>query len=136
MSISVSKREVYHAEFRSREPKEKPTMFELWSNTQLRAAIDTLLDRVERDEALRVELAAQLENIYNTLADHCFRDYFGALDAAIDNHVALTDSMQSRAELLDALMAEYGKRMVVAMAASRTFVGPCYQRPASSGFIT
>jgi hypothetical protein len=39
--------------------------------------------RAERDEAMRAELAAQLENIYNTLADPSFCDYFGALDAAI-----------------------------------------------------
>jgi hypothetical protein len=77
----------------------------------------------ERDEALQAELAAQLQNIYNTLADSSFRDYFGALDAAISNHIVLSDALDSRAALLDALMAEYEKRMTVAMAASRTFVG-------------
>jgi hypothetical protein len=35
----------------------------------------------------------------------------------------LSDALDSRAALLDALMAEYEKRMTVAMAASRTFVG-------------
>jgi hypothetical protein len=100
--------------------------FELWSNTQLSDAIQTLLDRVERDEALRFELDAQRADIYNALADPSFRDYFGVIDAAVDSHIALTDSMQSRAELLDALMAEYGKRMAMAMAASRTFVGPSH----------
>lgn len=48
------------------------------------------------------------------------------IEAAIDSHIAVTDSMQSRTELLDALMVEYGKRMDVAMAASKTFVGPSY----------
>jgi hypothetical protein len=109
--------------------------FELWSNTQLRDAIDSLMARAERDQALRPELAAQLANIYDALADPYFRDYFGVIDAAITNHIALSDSLDSRAALLDELMAEYGKRMGVAMAASRTFVGPRYQRPASSGFV-
>ena len=36
--------------------------FELWSNAQLLDAVETLMDRAERDEALRAELAAQLEN--------------------------------------------------------------------------
>jgi hypothetical protein len=40
--------------------------YKSFSNTQLLDAIDSLLTRAERDEALRVELAAQLENIYNT----------------------------------------------------------------------
>jgi len=51
----------------------------LLSNTQLADAIGTLMERVKRDEALRAELAAQLENIYNTLADPSFRDLFGCL---------------------------------------------------------
>jgi hypothetical protein len=96
--------------------------YTLFSNAQLSDAIDSLLARAERDEAMRAELAAQLENIYNTLADPSFRDLFGVLDAAVDNHIVLSDSLDSRAALLDALMAEYGKRMAVAMAASRTFV--------------
>jgi hypothetical protein len=37
---------------------------ELWSNTQLLDAIDSLLARAERDESLRAGLAAQLTNIY------------------------------------------------------------------------
>lgn len=78
---------------------------------------------------------AQLENIYSALADPSFRDYFGVIDAAIDSHNAVTDSMEARAELLDALMAESGSRMAMAMAGNRTFVGPCYQTPASSGFV-
>ncbi len=93
------------------------------------------MDRAERDEALRSELDAQLADIYDAMADPSFRDYFGVIDAAIDSHIALTDGMQSRAELLDALMAEYGKRMDVAMTASRTFVGASYQTPTGSGFI-
>ena len=97
--------------------------YTLFSNTQLLDAIDSLMERSERDEAMRAELAAQLENIYNTLADASFRDLFGALDAAIDNHIALSDALDSRAELLDALMAEYGNRMATAMAGNRTFVG-------------
>jgi hypothetical protein len=101
--------------------------FELWSNTQLLGTIEKLMVRAGKDEALRAELAAQLENIYNILDDPSLRDYFGALDAAIDNHIALTDSMQSRADLLDALMAEYGKRMAMAMTASRTFVGASHR---------
>jgi hypothetical protein len=67
-----------------------------------------------------------LANIYDALADPSFRDYFGVIDAAIDSHIAVTDSMQSRAEVLDALMAEYGNRMAMAMAAGRTFVGPSH----------
>jgi len=98
--------------------------YKLFNNTQLADAIDSLMDRAERDEAMRAELAAQLENIYNTLADPSFRDLFGALDAAIDNHIALSDSLDSRAALLDALMAEYGKRMAMAMATSRRRLGP------------
>src|SRR5260370_10109058 len=89
--------------------------YTLFSNTQLLDAIDSLMERSERDEAMRAELAAQLENIYNTLADASFRDLFGALDAAIDNHIALSDALDSRAELLDALMPEYGNRMAKAM---------------------
>jgi hypothetical protein len=100
--------------------------FELWSNTQLAAAIEKLLDRAERDEALRPELAAQLANIYDALADPSFRDYFGVIDAAITNHIALSDALDSRAALLDELMAEYGKRITAAMAATRTFVGPSH----------
>ena len=84
------------------------------------------MDRAERDEALRAELAAQLADICDALADSSLRDYAGAIDAAIDSHIALTDSMQSRAEVLDALMAEYVKRMVMVTAAKRTFVGPSY----------
>ena len=109
--------------------------FELWSNTQLSHAIMMLMDRAETDEALRAELDAQLADIYDALGDPSLKDYVGAIDAAIDSHIAVTDSMQSRAELLDALMAEYGKRMAMAMGTSRTFVGTCYQRPASSGFV-
>jgi hypothetical protein len=97
--------------------------YTLFSKTQLRDTIDRLLDRVERDEALRPELDAQLANIYDALADPSFRDYFGVIDAAIDSHIAVTDSMETRAELLDALIAEYGNRMATAMATGRTFVG-------------
>jgi|ERR1700686_327248 hypothetical protein len=100
--------------------------YALWSNTQLRDAIEKLMVRVEQDEAKRPELDAQLANIYNALADPSFRDYFGVLEAAIDSHIAVTDAMETRAALLDALMAEYGKRMAIAMAASRTFVGPSH----------
>jgi hypothetical protein len=97
--------------------------YTLFSNTQILDAIDTLLNRVERDEAMRAELAAQLENIYNALSDPSYKDSLGALDAAIDNHITLSDALDSRAALLDALMAEYGKRTAVALAASSTFVG-------------
>ena len=102
--------------------------YTLFSNTQLLDAIDSLMEHSERDEALRAELAAQLENIYDALADPSFRDYSGVLNAAIDSHIAVTDSMGSRAALLDALMAEYGNRMAMAMAmaARRTFVGPSH----------
>jgi len=48
------------------------------------------------------------------------------LDAAITNHIALNDSLDSRAALLDELMAEYGRRIAMAMAAGRTFVGPSH----------
>ena len=88
--------------------------YALWSNTQLRDAIEKLMVRVEQDEAKRPELDAQLANIYNALADPSFRDYFGVLEAAIDSHIAVTDAMETRAALLDA------------MAASRTFVGPSH----------
>lgn len=81
--------------------------YTLFSNTQLLDAIDSLMDRAERDEALRPELDTQLANIYDALADPSFRDHFGVIDAAIDSHIAVTDSMETRAELLDALMAEY-----------------------------
>jgi hypothetical protein len=77
----------------------------------------------------------QQENIYSALGGPSFRDHFGVIEAAANAHIALSDAIESRAGLLDALMGEYGKRMAMAMAARRTFVGPCYQRPASSGFI-
>ena len=48
---------------------------ELSNTAELFDAIQKLM---ERDEALRAELAAQLENIY-ALADPSFRDYFGVL---------------------------------------------------------
>lgn len=48
------------------------------------------------------------------------------IDAAVDAHIALSDGMESSAELLDVLIDECEKRMAVAMAASRTFVGPSY----------
>jgi hypothetical protein len=108
--------------------------FELWSNTQLLTAIDSLMARAENDEAQRADLAAQQENIYSALDDPSFRDHFGVIEAAVNTHIALSDAIESRAELLDTLMLEYGKRMAVAMAASRTFVGLCYQRPAT-GFV-
>jgi hypothetical protein len=97
--------------------------YTLFSYIQLADAIDSMMERSERDETLRSELDAQLENICDALTDPSFRDYFGAIDAAIDSHIAVTDSMETRTELLGALMAEYGDRMAVAMAASRTFVG-------------
>jgi hypothetical protein len=109
--------------------------FELWSNTQLFDTIEKLMASVETDKAQWPEMDAQLADIYNALADPTFRDCFGVLDAAINSHIAVTDSMQSRAELLDAMMLEYGKRMAMAMAASRTFVDASYQTPASSGFV-
>ena len=96
---------------------------ELWSTNQLADVIGSLLTRAERDEALRAELAAQLENIYNTLADPSFRDHFGVIEAAVNAHITLSDAIESRAELLDALMGEYGRRIAMAMTASRTFVG-------------
>jgi hypothetical protein len=97
-----------------------------FSNAQLFDTIEKLMVRAGKDEALRSELDAQLADIYNVLSDTSLRDYVGAIDAAIDSHIALTDSIKSRAELLDALMAEYEKRIAIAMAASRTFVGPSY----------
>jgi hypothetical protein len=97
--------------------------FELWSNTQLIDTIEKLTVRAESDEALRPELDAQLADIYDALGDPSLRDYVGAIDATIDSHIAVTDSMETRAELLDALVAEYEKRIAMAMAASRTFVG-------------
>jgi hypothetical protein len=100
--------------------------FELWSNTQLFDTIEKLMVRAGNDESLRPELDAQLANIYDALADPSFRDYFGVIDAAINSHIAVTDSMETRAELLDALVAEYGKRMAMAMAASRTLIGPSH----------
>jgi hypothetical protein len=83
----------------------------LFSNAQLLTAIDSVMARAERDEALRTELAGQLENIYNALSDSLLHDSFGALDAAINHHIALSDAVDSRANLLGALIAEYGKRM-------------------------
>lgn len=109
--------------------------YTLFSNTQLSDAIETLMARAERNEALRTELDAQLADIYNALADPSLRDYVGAIDAAINQHIALTDSMQSRAELLDALMGEYGKRMTMAMGAGRTFVDARHQQRTESGFV-
>jgi hypothetical protein len=100
--------------------------FELFSNTQLADAIEKLLDRSERDEAMRAELAAQQENIYLALGDPSFRDHFGVIESAVNAHIALSDAIESRAEVLDALMAVYGKRMAMDMAASRTFVGPTW----------
>ncbi len=91
---------------------------ELWSTNQLADAIGTLLARAERDEALRAELAAQQENIYSALGDPSLRDYFGVIEAAVNAHVALSDAMH-----------EYGKWMAIAMAASRTFVGPFASLP-------
>ena len=55
---------------------------ELWNTAELFDAIQKLKERSERDEALRAELGAQLENIY-ALADPSFRNYFGVLDAAV-----------------------------------------------------
>jgi hypothetical protein len=49
--------------------------YTLFSNTQLFGTIEKLMVRAGKDEALRAELAAQLENIYNTLADPSFREY-------------------------------------------------------------
>jgi hypothetical protein len=100
--------------------------YTLFNNTQLRDAIDSFMERAERDEALGSELDSQLHNIYDALADPSFRDYFGVLEAAIDSHIAVTDAMETRAELLDALVTEYGKRMAMAMAGNRTFVGPSH----------
>jgi hypothetical protein len=100
--------------------------FELWSNTQLREAIDSLLARAERDESRRAELEAQQENIYSALGDPSFRDHFGVIEAAVNAHIALSDAIESRAELLNTLMHEYGSRMAKAMAANRTFVGPSH----------
>jgi hypothetical protein len=51
------------AQFRIFPGKAKTMTFELWSNTQLADAIDSLMERSERDEALLAELAVQLENI-------------------------------------------------------------------------
>ena len=98
--------------------------FELWSNTQLFDTTEKLMARVENEEndkAQRPEMDAELADSYNALADPSFRDCFGVIDAAIDSHIAVTDSMQSRAELLDAMMAEYERRIAMAMKASRTF---------------
>jgi hypothetical protein len=54
-------------------------IFELWSNTQLCDSIDSLMERSERDEALRAEPTAQFQNIYDTLSDPSLREYFEAL---------------------------------------------------------
>jgi hypothetical protein len=98
-----------------------------FSNAQLLTAIDSLLARATRDEALRVELATQQENIYSALDDPSFRDHFGVIEAAVNAHITLSDAIESRAELLDALMGEYGRRIAMAMTASRTFVGRSHQ---------
>jgi hypothetical protein len=41
------------------------------------------------------------------------------IEAAVNAHIALSDAIESRAELLDALMREYGKRIAMAMSKAR-----------------
>jgi hypothetical protein len=72
---------------------------------------------------LRSELDAQLENIYDALADPGFRDYFGVIDAAINAHLALIDGIAARGALLDLLMEEYERRALAAMEAPGRMFG-------------
>jgi hypothetical protein len=91
--------------------------------------------RSERDEALRAELAAQLET---STTPWPIRRYGITLARLTPRSIPISHLLmpwKNAPRYFDALMAEYGNRMAMAMATARTFVGPCYQRPIGSGFI-